>query len=440
LLNNTNTGRVGVLGAGIQGCCLALELAQRGYAVDLIDIANQPVTGASLHNEGKLHLGFVYANDPGRKTHQTMLQGALSFARIIKKLTGAGPEVYMNPEPFQYFVPVESGLSMAMIEEHFQTVEATAHELTRSTGDRYLGLNPGQYFNVNSAAKHQRMFCADTTLGSFRTQERSVSPAIVAKLLSRAIHSHPDITFIGGTSVVAIDHISDDQTSVEVCSKTSGELAVLHYPCVANCLWDDKTRVDSTAGFNRSGPWIHRFKVTIQVVAATHRHGHIPSATGIHGPFGDVVNTADNDFYISWYPLCKINQTTGPNGRNLHKTIHPAGTSRGVRKIASVFPWIASFIASKAHRKFIRENILQMARYVPAIGELTKFAAQGKLGGGVIVARGCSDIDNPGSQLHQRLPVGPVAHHSYLTVDTGKYTMAPLYALQSADMAEELLR
>ena len=49
------------------GCCLALDLVQKGYEVDLIDAAETPMTGASLNNEGKIHLGFVYASDPPKK-------------------------------------------------------------------------------------------------------------------------------------------------------------------------------------------------------------------------------------------------------------------------------------------------------------------------------------------------------------------------------------
>ena len=52
---------IAVLGAGLQGACIALELARRGHEVDLIDQDVQPLNRASLRNEGKIHLGFVYA-------------------------------------------------------------------------------------------------------------------------------------------------------------------------------------------------------------------------------------------------------------------------------------------------------------------------------------------------------------------------------------------
>ena len=55
--------RVAVLGAGIMGSSTALYLARAGIQVDLFDAADRPFSGASRWNEGKIHLGFLYAND-----------------------------------------------------------------------------------------------------------------------------------------------------------------------------------------------------------------------------------------------------------------------------------------------------------------------------------------------------------------------------------------
>jgi len=438
MLNGNHNSPIVILGAGIMGCCLALELAQRGYNIDLIDLANEPMTGASLHNEGKLHLGFVYANDPLKMTHRLMLRGSLTFTRIIERLAGAGPTAFMTSQPFHYFVPVDSNLDLATIEEHFHAVEESAQELTRSTGDLYLGHKLERYFRRNSSREHERLFSPRLTLGSFSTEERSVSPAAVAVILRRAVKILPNITYVGNTTVRAVDRIADG--SLEVEASRNGTSASQRYSCVVNCLWDDKIRVDRTLGIHEPGPWIHRYKITIHVPAPVICDRHIPSATGIHGSYGDVVKGADGLYYISWYPLCKIEQSIQADGRTLHDRVHKGVVPRRIKMVTSAFPALSSLVASIAHRKFIKDNIRHMADYIPSMTELMRFATKSKLGGGVILARGCSDIDNPHSQLHQRLPIGPVAYGSYVTVDTGKYTMAPLFATQTADMVVEILR
>ena len=81
--------RIGVLGAGIQGSCVALELARRGYRVDLLDKNELAVSQASLQNEGKIHLGFVYASDSSLRTASRMLEGSRRFASLLSVLLRA---------------------------------------------------------------------------------------------------------------------------------------------------------------------------------------------------------------------------------------------------------------------------------------------------------------------------------------------------------------
>ncbi len=54
---------VAVLGAGILGSSVALFLARRGALVTLFDARDRPFEGASRWNEGKIHLGYIYAAD-----------------------------------------------------------------------------------------------------------------------------------------------------------------------------------------------------------------------------------------------------------------------------------------------------------------------------------------------------------------------------------------
>ena len=51
---------IAIFGAGILGTCTALELADRGHRIT-VERNAEPLSEASLYNEGKLHLGFVYA-------------------------------------------------------------------------------------------------------------------------------------------------------------------------------------------------------------------------------------------------------------------------------------------------------------------------------------------------------------------------------------------
>jgi FAD dependent oxidoreductase len=67
---------IAILGAGILVTCIALELADRGHRLTVFERSAEPLSEASLYNEGKLHLGFVYAADPSFRTAERMLRGA----------------------------------------------------------------------------------------------------------------------------------------------------------------------------------------------------------------------------------------------------------------------------------------------------------------------------------------------------------------------------
>ena len=53
-----------VIGAGLTGSCVALELANQGFKVALLEQDSVPMNRASRRNEGKIHLGLIYAADP----------------------------------------------------------------------------------------------------------------------------------------------------------------------------------------------------------------------------------------------------------------------------------------------------------------------------------------------------------------------------------------
>ena len=80
--------RVAVLGAGLQGASVALELAAHGISCDLYDRENVCLRRASLHNEGKIHLGYVYGNDPSLNSARMMAKGAASFAPLLRRWVG----------------------------------------------------------------------------------------------------------------------------------------------------------------------------------------------------------------------------------------------------------------------------------------------------------------------------------------------------------------
>jgi hypothetical protein len=393
------------------------------------------MTGASLHNEGKLHLGFVYASDPLKQTHKLMLRGSLAFARLLEELCGCEPHQLSPSKVFHYFVPNDSQLGLETIREHFEEVDRIGRELIQDTGQLYLGRKVDRFFEVNPPNVHAKLFSSAATLGSFKTEEQSVSPVAVAETLHRAVTNGAGIRFIGNTEVLAVNRISPGDVEVEF--RRDDMVMSKRYPCVANCLWDDRLRIDQTAGIRESKPWYIRYKATLRIAATRAGQRQIPSATGILGKYGDVVNYENGSYYVSWYPLCKLAETSvSAEARLLRDHVNQWPMLRITRELPDTDPSLARWITKTTHNRFIKENIRALAAYVPAVAELLNFTDGCRLGGGVILAEGSSDIDDPKSELHQRSAIGPAVYDSYVSVNTGKYCMAPLYAVETGDLIE----
>jgi hypothetical protein len=88
----------------------------------------------------------------------------------------------------------------------------------------------------------------------------------------------------------------------------------------------------------------------------------------------------------------------------------------------------------------VHESLEALSRYIPYVENLARGNDSVEVGGGVICAWGSTDITDIESGLHQRYRIGPSVHDNWISLDTGKYCMAPLFGLQTAEVLASLLK
>src|ERR1700716_3535699 len=120
--------RVGILGGGLQGCCVALSLAERGVDVTLFDRNERLLSRAAVANEGKIHLGYMYANDLSHSTARLMMRGALSFAPFFARHLGSAENAMMVSRPAAYVVHRDSQRTPEQVSRYLMTVHALIGE------------------------------------------------------------------------------------------------------------------------------------------------------------------------------------------------------------------------------------------------------------------------------------------------------------------------
>ncbi|MFZ5964208.1 NAD(P)/FAD-dependent oxidoreductase [Thalassococcus sp. BH17M4-6] len=396
-----------VLGAGLLGTLSALELAERGRDVVLIDAGDQPVTGTSLHNEGKIHLGYVYARDRTQATARLMARGATRFSALLDRWWPAAEIMQSASSPFDYLVMADSLEHPDRLERVYAEIDDTIGQHLSAATNSYLGrpdLPPVQRL---TKPELEETYDPQYVVAAFRTPERAIDLSRMAHALRTAIRGAGHVTGLWSTRVQAVRTRSDGR--FDILTGDGG----LEGPFteVVNALWHDRLRVDATLGIEVTRPFLFRQKVAHRMqVPGGQTHG--ASATMVLGPYGDFVTLPSGSCYLSWYPTSCIRRTD---------RIRPPDDWNDTPD---------SFLVGT-----FDSAVEELARRVPGIARLAAQSTERSSVPGVIFCWGQTDVDDPQSELHARHDVGlsTLGPPGYHTVDTGKLTLAPLFAEEIAD-------
>lgn len=403
--------RVAVLGGGGVGVCAALELARLGSHVDLFERDDVPISRASRVNEGKIHQGFVYGKDDSRRTMQLMLQGALSFESCLSRWIDAGSAFHFST-PFIYAVHHNTMVSVDGLRRHYAACCQAFNDLARSSGLHYLGLDEPASVRELVSSQLDGMFDPNFVTHGFATAERSVDPQVIASHLRRAVLNEPRLSITTGARIVDIRrdsrfhfHIRYDDGNHQV----SGP-----YDQVVNATWEDRLRIDAGMGMKPKRPWLFRHKFGHRVRIAL-EEAALPSATMVLGSFGDLVNFGPNGFYLHWYPIGMVGSTSSLE-----------------------IPAAWAEMSQERRYEVFRRSLDQWVQFCPMLGEIDFQVETVDPLSGVIFSWGDTPLDDPDSELHTRYDIGIQSEDGYHTINTGKYTMVPLLAVQVAERVLQL--
>ena len=404
--------RVAVLGGGLQGACVAMELASAGISVDLYDKNDRCLTQASAQNEGKIHLGYVYANDPTLGTARAMVRGAITFAPLMRRWLGADFESIPVSSPFNYVVHADSLLSTEQVAQHFLKSHAIALAEAKGNEVDYFGSDYRVAPVRMSDKETESVFDRRLVAAAFKTSEIAIDPESMAQVVRSRLSADANIRCLLKSHVHGVD---PDERGATIDFETAEGRSRVHYDHVVNALWDGRLAVDRKAGLEPERPWLYRVKHYLRIrapgIAAT-----MPSATIVLGAFGDLVSYGDDELYLSWYPA-------GMRGSS--SELSPPA-----------WPLTLDGEASTEMRLAILDGLVGI---VPAVAKLTQdTVASCETKAGIIFAWGSTDIHDRASGLHERHAIGPRSHGRYHTIDTGKLTVAPLFGKLIADRIRQI--
>ncbi len=387
------------------GCSTALLLARRGMRVTLFDAAPRVMHGASRWNEGKIHLGYLYAADPSLATARRLLPGGLAFRRIVEDLLGESIAPAISDDDEIYLTHRDSvcagtatacylGRVSALVAAHPEVAGALAPDADRPPA-------PLVRAELETLADPERI------VAGVRVAERSVSTAWLADRIEAAVLAMPGIDLRLG---VHVQGVRPDPRGERLALDTSAG-ADGPYETVVNALWHGRAAVDATMGLPAPVEISHRYRVSL--FARLARPIDLPSVVVGTGPFGDVKRYGPHDAYFSWYSAGLLAEGGA---------IAPPSTPR----------------VTPADADAIGQAILeQLGQVLPPVRAAAAAIASSTVQGGWVYAAGAGQLSDPASTLHRRDRVGMVCSGRYLSVDTGKYSIAPWLAEQ---VATQLMR
>jgi hypothetical protein len=179
-----------------------------------------------------------------------------------------------------------------------------------------------------------------------------------------------------------------------------------------NALWDGRLVVDAARGLPPPPAWSHRFRRSLFVA-------HVPSRDHAErrdriGPFGDVKNYNGRDSTCPWYP---------------------AGLAVEGRRVA---PPPVPPLDGRARAALIETVLAELGARAPVRRGATPDARDGT-GRRRLGLRGRSRAPRRSrSTLHRRIAPAIVRDGRYLSIDTGKYSMAPWIADRTGQRAARL--
>jgi hypothetical protein len=247
---------------------------------------------------------------------------------------------------------------------------------------------------------------SDIARAAFDSPEVAINPVGLARALSDRIGGTARIEMRLGHTIRSVH-----PDTHRVCVMSEGPQGPVRddYDHVVNALWDGRLAIDATLGHHPHRPWLHRLKYGISFRRPDASRGR--SATVVLGPFGEVVSYSDGLTYLTWYPDC----------------IH------GMSSELAPPEWV-TYPTEPLRSRILTGTLAGLSDIVPSLRDLdVNELADVCVKGGVIVAWGQTDIDDPQSELHRRFEIGVTSSGRFHSVDPGKLTMAPYFADVCAD-------
>jgi hypothetical protein len=134
-------------------------IGRAGCAVVLFDRNGTLLSRTAVANEGKIHLGYMYAGDPSLSTARMMMQGALAFVPFLRRHLGNCMPALVTATPAAYVVHRDSQHNADEVSAYFSEVHDCILQAARGRDFNYFGIDLGEAPRALLKDECNSLFC-----------------------------------------------------------------------------------------------------------------------------------------------------------------------------------------------------------------------------------------------------------------------------------------
>jgi len=250
------TRRVAVLGAGIQGCLMALLFRKHGFDVTLIDKSSDIMTRTSATGEGRIHMGLEYANDPSMRTAAYMLESALRFSSYVEYLVGRRGNTLdwsrLKSERLTCLLPHASHVTPEQFEQYGEKLRRMYEQILVNDPElSYLGERPPQV--LLGRTEVPKAVNASYINAAYESIEVCVLSDKLGDILREALYEQ-SVNMVFNRTVLDVKRnpVPAPNSANQYLSRLRvvSNVGEHDYDAVVNCLWEGRAEIDRKMGLN----------------------------------------------------------------------------------------------------------------------------------------------------------------------------------------------
>lgn len=424
------TSEITVIGGGIAGVLTALELAEKGHKVILVEKYNGVLEGTSDRTPCRLGLGLHYIDV------ETAKEYFLATLKFIKKFSDYRLKInneslqgsdYVLMEDSQFKYPAVAKIHSALVDYYkdlIKSKDSNSEENSDNKGDssnKVFG-EPDELIklttNIDKRFKNEENHRIE---GCFKTKEEILDWPRLKQHLVEELEKHKNIKLLTGTEVRSIEHSNDfcDEQGryngkvIEFklnCKNKNNETFVIKSDQIVNCAWYDISRLNRTINHPSQEEYCKRLKAMLEI-ELPEEFKDVRTTFFCFGAFCSITNLGDGRAYVTYEPETNVSQTIDEVlPENMQDFIDGKASIEEILKISKkILDGVNKFIPGICKAKVLHTSF-----------------------GIVMTSGGNVDINDPNSPHHQR------REHGINELELGVSSNASMKLLYGVNNAEEI--